>query len=156
MDDADLDLLRGLLRGQRLLSLAVVVDGAPVAGLVPFLASPDFGALVVHVSSLARHSRGLGEGAAWSGVVHQPYADGMDPLQVPRVLLHGHSRRLDDPAVLRVVRQKWVEHLPSAGATLGLGDFAFVSLDVEGGRLVGGAGQARKLSREHFARAAGG
>ena len=30
MDDADLDLLRGLLRGQRLLSLAVVVDGAPV------------------------------------------------------------------------------------------------------------------------------
>jgi len=84
MDDQDLALLRNLLREQRLLSLAVMVEGEPVAGLVPFLASPDLGALVVHVSALARHSQGLGEGAAWSGVVHVPDSDAVDPLQVPR------------------------------------------------------------------------
>ena len=31
MDDADLDLLRALLRRQRVLALAVVVEGQPVA-----------------------------------------------------------------------------------------------------------------------------
>ena len=154
MDDKDLALLRSLLRGQRLLSLAVIVDGEPVAGLVPFLASPDLGALVVHVSALARHSKGLGDGAAWSGMVHVPDGDDVDPLQVPRVLVQGHSRRLVDDAVIRAVRQKWLERFPGASTTVDLGDFAFVSLDLEGGRLVGGAGQARNLSREHFERAA--
>jgi hypothetical protein len=48
VDDDDLVLVRDLLRDQRLLALAVVVGGAPVAGLVPFL------------------------GAPWSGVVHVP------------------------------------------------------------------------------------
>jgi hypothetical protein len=156
MDEADLALLRGLLREQRLLSLAVTAEGEPVAGLVPFLASPDLAALVVHVSSLARHRQGLGDGAPWSGVVHVPDSRDVDPLQVPRAILHGRSRRLEDPAVLRAVRQKWLERFPSAQATVDLGDFAFFSLDLEGGRLVGGAGQARNLSREHFARAAGG
>jgi heme oxygenase (biliverdin-IX-beta and delta-forming) len=155
MDDQDLALLRNLLREQRLLSLAVMVEGAPVAGLVPFLASPDLGALVVHVSALARHSQGLGAGDAWSGVVHVPDSSDVDPTQVPRVLLHGRSRRLEDAAVLRAIRQKWLERFPAARMTVDLGDFTFVSLDLEGGRLVGGAGQARNLSREHFARAAG-
>jgi hypothetical protein len=57
--------------------------------------------------------------------------------------------------MLRALRPQWRERFPSASATVELGDFAFVSLDLEGGRLVGGAGQARNLSREHFARAAG-
>lgn len=155
MDEHDFLLLRNLLREQRLLALAVVVEGEPVAGLVPFLASPDLGALVVHVSGLARHSRGLGDGAAWSGVVHRPDADDVDPLLVPRVLLHGHSRRLEDGAVVSAVRHKWLARFPSAAPTVQLPDFAFVSLDLEGGRLIGGAGQARNLSAEHFSRAAG-
>jgi putative heme iron utilization protein len=154
VDDEDLVLLRDLLGNQRLLSLAVIVEGEPVAGLVPFLASPDLAALVVHVSALARHSKGLGEGAAWSGVVHVPDSDAVDPLQVPRVLLQGRSRRIDDEAVLRAVRGKWLERFPAARTTVDLGDFAFFSLDLEGGRLVGGAGRARNLSREHFSQAA--
>jgi hypothetical protein len=52
------------------------------------------------------------------------------------------------------VRGKWLERFPAARTTVDLGDFAFFSLDLEGGRLVGGAGRARSLSREHFSQAA--
>ena len=155
MDDADLVLLRDLLRDQRLLALAVVVGGEPVAGLVPFLAAPDLTALVVHVSALAPHSAGLGDGAPWSGVVHVPDARDVDPLRVPRVAVHGHARRIQDPRVLDAIGQAWVARFPSATHTVGLGDFAFVSLDVEGGRLIGGFATARNLSPSHFQKAAG-
>jgi putative heme iron utilization protein len=154
MDREDLTLLRDLLRHQRLLALAVVVDGEPVAGLVPFLAAPDFSALAVHVSSLARHSKGLGDDAHWSGVVHVPDSDAVDPLQVPRVMLHGRSHLLDDEAVLNAVRNMWIARFPAAEMTVALPDFAFFSLDLAGGRLVGGLGQARNLSRDHFTQAA--
>ncbi len=154
MDDADLALLRDLLREQRLLALAVVVDGEPVVGLVPFLAAPDLSALVVHVSALARHSSGLGAGAPWSGLIHVPDSAAVDPLQVPRVVLQGRSRRIEDADVLRAIGQGWVAGFPGSEMTIGLGDFAFFSLDLEGGRLIGGFGRARNLSAEHFAEAA--
>jgi hypothetical protein len=154
MDDAELVLLRDLLREQRLLALAVVVDGQPVAGLVPFLAAPDLSALAVHASALARHRAGLGNAAPWSGVIHVPDSSAVDPLQVPRVVLQGRSREIEDAAVLHVIQEKWVARFPGAEATIGLGDFAFFSLDLEGGRLVGGFGRARNLSADHFAQAA--
>lgn len=154
MDDSDLLLLRDLLRTQRLLSLAVVVEGEPVAGLVPFLASPDLGALAIHVSALARHTAGLGEDARWSGVVHVPDTGALDPLQVPRAVLQGRSRQIENEDVLRAIGKAWVARFPGAEATVGLGDFRFFSLDLEGGRLIGGFGQARNLSADHFAQAA--
>lgn len=155
MEDAELVLLRDLLRDQRLLALAVVVGGDPVAGLVPFLAAPDLTSLVVHVSALAPHSAGLGDGAPWSGVVHVPDAREGDPLRVPRVAVHGHARRIEDPRVLEAIGEAWVGRFPSASQTVGLGDFAFVSLDVEGGRLIGGFAAARNVSPGHFKKAAG-
>ena len=155
MNDSELTLLRDLLREQRLLALAVVVEGQPVAGLVPFLAAPDLGALVIHVSALAKHTSGLGQGAAWSGVVHVPDSNAEDALQVPRVMLQGRSRRIEDPDVLRAIGQAWAARFPGAAeATAGLADFTYFSLDLEGGRLIGGFAQARNLSAEHFAKAA--
>ncbi len=63
MNQEDTTLLRDLLLGQRVLSLGVLVDGAPYVGLLPFALAKDRRALLVHASSLARHTRGLVEGA---------------------------------------------------------------------------------------------
>ena len=54
-----IEALRELLDGQRVLSLAVLVDGAPCAGLLPFAALPERNGVLIHASRLARHSRGL-------------------------------------------------------------------------------------------------
>ncbi len=154
MGPDDLRTLRELLRQQRLLSLAVVVDGLPVMGLLPFVAAPTFAALVVHASRLAPHTAGLGDNRPWSGGVAEPDAIERDPLQTRRVLLHGRSRAIDDPAVLARIRSVWLDRYPSAAMTLDLADFTFFSLDIEGGRLIAGFARALNLSTEHLARAA--
>ena len=53
--DEDRSRLRDLLTGQRLLALGVIVEDQPVVGLVPYAVAPDFGALFVQASRLARH-----------------------------------------------------------------------------------------------------
>ena len=154
MRPEDLRALRELLRRQRLLSLAVVVEGRPVAGLLPFVAAPDLSALVVHASGLARHTGGLGDGLPWSGSVAEPDTPERDPLQTPRALLEGRSRAVADPAVVSVIARVWRERYPSAAMTLDLPDFTFFSLDVEGGRLVTGFARALHFSVTHLTEAA--
>ena len=90
MESTDLKLLRDLLTGEKLVTLAVVIDGAPVAGVLPFLAEPGLVTLLVHTSKLARHSRGLTPGAPFSAAIHLPLAPGLDALQSQRVVLEGH------------------------------------------------------------------
>lgn len=150
----DLRTLSELLRRQRLLSLAVVVDDLPVVGLLPFVAAPTFAGLVVHASRLAAHTAGLGDDQPWSGVVAEPDAPERDPLQTPRVLLRGRSRAIDNPEVLARIREVWRGRFPGAAMTLDLADFTFFSLDIEGGRLVAGFARALNLSSEHLAQAA--
>lgn len=154
MGPDDLRTLSELLRRQRLVSLAVVVDDLPVVGLLPFVAAPTLAGLVVHASHLAAHTAGLGGDQPWSGVVAEPDAAERDPLQTRRVLLHGRSRAIDDPQVLAKLRSVWRDRYPSASMTLDLADFTFFSLDIEGGRLVAGFGRALNLASEHFAQAA--
>lgn len=154
MSPDDLRTLSELLRRQRLVSLAVVVDDLPVAGLLPFLAAPTLAALVVHASRLAAHTAGLGDDQPWSGVVAEPDTADRDPLQTRRVLLRGRSRAIDDPQVLSKIRSVWRDRYPSAAMTVDLTDFTFFSLDIEGGRLVAGFARALNLSSEHLAQAA--
>lgn len=153
MEQSDLKLLRDLLTEEKLVTLAVVIDGAPVAGVLPFLAEPALGALLVHTSTLARHSRGLTPGAPFSAAIHLPLAPGLDALQSQRIVLEGHVE-----AVLlgeqEAISAAWVRAFPSAAMTVGLGDFAFHRLRLEGGRLISGFARAFALSPQSFADAA--
>ncbi len=143
--------LGGLLLGQRLVSLGVVVEGQPVVGLVPYAISDDRSALIVQASALARHSKGLVAGAPWSGVVHEPDAGGMDPLQVPRLHLEGV---VDPLAAGRPEREPaarvFLDRFPHAATTLQLPDFTLYRLEIRGGRMVLGFGRALNLSASHF------
>ena len=148
--------LRDLLTGQRLLALGVVVDGAPVVGLLPFVAAPDFAALYVQASRLAPHARGLDAGGRWGGVVHEPDSESQDPLQVARLVLDGEAARIaGDSPEFKPAALAFLKRFPAAAATLQLPDFALYRLAIESGRLILGFGQAYNLSRSHFAELAG-
>jgi putative heme iron utilization protein len=141
-----------LLTGQRLLALGVVVDGEPVVGLVPYAVAEDFSALYVQASRLARHSQGLETGGKWSGVVHEPDSEEQDPLQVARLAIEGDVTRLaGDSVEFKDAARVFLRRFPAAAMTLQLGDFALYRLDLDGGRLILGFGQAHNLSRSHFA-----
>ena len=153
MEATDLKLLRDLLRGEKLLTLAVVVDGAPVAGVLPFRAEADLASLLVHTSRLARHSRGLVAGAPFSAAIHLPLAPGVDALQSQRVVLEGAVETVPDVEHAAIAAD-WVEAFPSAAMTVGLGDFLFHRLRLQSGRLISGFARASALEPRHFAAAA--
>jgi hypothetical protein len=138
------------------LSLAVLVEGEPAIGLLPFAPTPDFDALLVNASHLARHTRGLTEGAPFDALVHAPDAPGADPLQIPRVTLRGHVVLLDPAGPEYAADERtYIERFPEAAAILQqLGGFRLYRLRLEAGRLVTGFGGAVNLDGDSFAEVA--
>lgn len=154
MKPEDSSVLRELLTETRVLSLGVLVDGEPHVGLLPFALTPEFGSVLVHASTLARHSRGLQPGASYSALIHGPDRDG-DPLQVPRVTISGRVQRVERSAAgYSALRQVYVDRFPTSQPTFSLGDFSLYRLDLERGRLVAGFARALTLTRESFAKLA--
>ena len=152
MTPEDAAQLGQLLLGQRLLALGVVVEGAPVVGLLPYAVSEDRRALYVQASSLARHTRGLVAGAPWSGLdprarrAHDGSAAGSEAsARGCRRAARADSTRVPG----RHARASW-QRFPQAAATLQLSDFGLYRLELHGGRMVLGFGQALNLSRGHF------
>lgn len=146
MTSADADLLRRLL-SQRVLSLGVLVDGAPYVGLLPFAVADGHQALLVHASDLARHTRGLADGAPWSALLHLPDDPGGDPLQVGRATLSGDVGRLVEGTPEHgAAKARFLGRFPDAAQTFDLPDFGMFALRVRAGRLVAGFARARDFS----------
>jgi len=145
--------LRHLLLDTRVLTVAVLVDGDPLAGLLPFLAEPDLQSVVVHTSRLARHSRGLAVGAPHSLVIHEPDRPEHDPMALPRLIASGQVEAVSD-AARPALQERWLARFASARSTLPLGDFEFRRLRLESARLILGFAQAHGIGSETLAAAA--
>ena len=155
MRSEELDLLHDLLTGQSMLSLGVLVDGKPYVGLLPFVTRPDFGALVIHASSLARHTRGLTPEAPFGALIHAADRPGVDPLQLPRLSLQGAVRRIPrEEAEWAAARDVYIDKYPSSRSIFQLGDFHLYELLIESGRLIAGFGSIHTLNRRTLAEAA--
>jgi heme iron utilization protein len=149
MDDAALATLRELLEGQRVLSLAVLADGEPAVGMLPFAVTADRRGLLVHASGLARHAKGLVEGGPFDALVHLPDVEGTDVLQIPRVTLRGRVSLLDrESPEYAADRDAYLARFPEAEGVMSLGDFRLYRLEVKAGRLVGGFARAVNLGRD--------
>lgn len=148
MQPAQLEVLRALLTERRVLSLSVVVEGAPVIGLLPFAVTADWHGLVVHASRLARHTKGLHEGAPFDVLVHEPDSADVDPMQVKRVTLRGVVR---EPADEGPARDAYLARFPEAAPITQLGDFSFYVLEINGGRLVTGFAGAVNVTMDTLA-----
>ncbi len=135
--------LRDLLAGERVLALSVLVDGEPLAGLLPYTFVPEDGSVLVHASRLARHTRGLAPGAQVSVLVHRPDRPEADPLQIPRVTLQGEVELVDkNTAAYRDGQRRYLERFPTSEPTFQLGDFELYRLRFSKGRYVSGFAQA--------------
>ena len=151
----ELDLLERLLSRQRVLSLSVIVDDKPYVGLLPFVPRPDFGALVIHASSLARHTRGLRPGAPFGALIHADDRADLDPLQLPRLSLQGAVRTIPrGEAEWNKSRDTYLEKYPSSRSVFQLGDFHLYELQIETARLIAGFGSIHTLNRRTLAEAA--
>jgi putative heme iron utilization protein len=149
MNPDHLQELRDLLETQRVLALSLLVSGEPHVGLLPYAMTPDYRAVLVHASDLARHSRGLQPGAHFSALIHKPDGPDIDPLQIPRLTLHGVVQPIDRGTdAYRDGQRLFTRRFPSSEPTFSLGDFRLYRLQLERGRYVGGFAQAISLTAE--------
>jgi hypothetical protein len=151
MDRQVLEAIRELMTAHSVLSLAVLVDGDPEASLLPFALRPDFGAVYVQASGLARHSRGLQPGARVGVLIHDHDTPEADPLQVRRMTVQATVAVLDrESEAFAAARETFVARFPGAELTLSLGDFNLYELTFGRGRYVAGFAQAFNLGPDTF------
>jgi putative heme iron utilization protein len=155
MSPEEQTLLRQLLTQQRVLALGLLVEGAPIVGLLPFAAQPDLSAVYVHASALARHTAGLYEQAGFSVLIHLPDQPQGDPLQIPRVTLQGTVRVLvKSSPEYRAARGLYIARFPDSRQTFELGDFSLYQLQFKEGRFVAGFARAYNLTADTLRRLA--
>jgi putative heme iron utilization protein len=156
MDRDVLLAIREMMTEHRLLSLAVVVDGAPDASLLPYAFRPDFGAVYVQASGLARHARGLTAGAIVGVLIHANDQPDGDPLQTPRLTAQATVGILDkESEAFATASRLFVERFPAAEMTLQLGDFNLYELTLGRGRYVAGFARAFNVGPDTFAEVGG-
>jgi len=146
-------LIRTLLDGERVLSLAVLVDGAPFTGLLPFIPLPAYSGVMIHASRLSRHTAGLTAGARAAVLLHEQDGPDKDPLQIKRVSfecdVHPLVRESEPWAT---GRERYLARFPDSRITFRLSDFTLYRLEFRQGLLVAGFGRAMDIAPKDIAK----
>lgn len=146
MDADTSSLLRRLLSERPVAALATLHRGEPASSMVPFVLPPAQAGLLIHVSSLATHTRDMFDHPRVSLLVTAETGAKWSPLALPRVSLQADARALErggpeyDDA-----RAHYLGRFPDAAQMFELGDFALIALRPVSARLVAGFGRAYSL-----------
>ena len=138
--------IRELLDGQRVLSLAVLADGAPYAGLLPFVPLPRYAGVMVHASRMSKHTQGLTPGTRVGVLLHEQDGPEKDPLQLRRATLDCVVEPLERGSEAWEQGRGWyLERFPASRITFRLADFTLYRLEFQRGLYVGGFGRAVEI-----------
>jgi heme iron utilization protein len=141
--------LRELFDRQRVLTLAVIVDGVPFAGLLPFVPIADYSAVLVHASRISKHGAALAAGGRAGILLHEQDGPDKDPLQIKRATfdcdVRGYERKGEEWIA---GRDLYLQRFPDSRITFNLGDFTLYRLTFREGLYVGGFGRAVEIPAE--------
>jgi len=148
-------LIRSLLDGERVLSLAVLVEGSPLAGLLPFVPLPGYSGVMIHASRLSRHTAGLTEGARAAVLLHEQDGPDKDPLQIKRMSFECDVHPLArESEAWTAGRERYLARFPDSRITFRLSDFTLYRLEFRQGLLVAGFGRAMEITPKDIAKLA--
>lgn len=143
--------IRDLLSSTRVLALAVVVDGEAEAALLPYASSRGLDKVYVQASALARHTRGLTEGAQVGVLVHAADSADSDPMQLPRLMVQATVKLIErETAEFTSAAARFIDRFAGAKVTLNLGDFNLYELTLGRGRYVEGFARAVNVGTDTF------
>ncbi|MCP5539462.1 MAG: pyridoxamine 5'-phosphate oxidase family protein [Akkermansiaceae bacterium] len=144
-----------LMRSTRWAALGTVdAAGAPLVSAVAF--APAEGALLVHVSQLAAHTRNLRERPRFSLLLSEPDSgEATDPQTLARLTLSGGAAVVDRESGedFAAAARAYLARFPEAEPRFGFGDFHLIRLTPESGNFVGGFGRAARLDGAKIAAA---
>lgn len=152
--------LRALFATRRVAALGTLDaqrNARPFVSMVPFARLATEGCLVIHISSLAAHTRNLLAQPQVSLMVMAAESDGEPVHALPRVTLDAAAQLPErDSPTWTAARAAYLARFPEAEPMAALGDFMFVLLRPTGARQVAGFGAARNVDAQELARVLGG
>jgi putative heme iron utilization protein len=132
-----------LLRSQPIGALGTLHKGEPFVSMVPYAAVPEAGAFIIHVSSLASHTRDMTESAAVSLMITAVPTPAGLPQSLARATFQCHSRLCTpDQPHYETARSSYLSRFPQSEEMFSFGDFSLFTLVPRYMRFVGGFAQA--------------
>lgn len=147
-----LDEAGGLLRRQRWAALATLdEEHRPAASMVAYAVEPEHGALLLHLSRLAEHTRNLLERPRVSLTVTETDDGREDPQTLARLGIRCIAEAIPrESDAYRSARRCYLGRLPASEPLFGFADFVLFRLHVEEVRYVGGFARAHTITGERL------
>ena len=143
--------LRTLITTQPLAALGTVQGGEPFVSMVPFAIESNGGKLIIHVSTLAAHTKHMLENARVSLMVMAAPSPDVSAQATPRVTIQGTATQLDKAsAEYAEAKAVYMERFPQSLDLFDFADFSLFAITPTSARFVAGFAQAKTLSAEDF------
>ncbi|MEI2781783.1 MAG: pyridoxamine 5'-phosphate oxidase family protein [Candidatus Competibacter sp.] len=139
-------LLVELIRARRWAALATQGADGPEASWVAYIPEVDFSGFLLHLSTLAAHTRNLLANPRAGLAISAPERGDEDPQTLARVTIQGEVAILaKDSEDYRSAARRYQERLPASVPRFGFGDFHLLRLTPLRVRFVGGFARAYTL-----------
>lgn len=135
--------VESLLHGTRVGMLATMGEEFPLASAVPFVSLQGWTDLLLHISTLAAHTRNLLREPRLSLLVMEHDGPDKNPLALRRLILQGTAARLDrQDTTYDLLARQFTERFPDADVTMALADFQLWQLHIRTAQFIAGFGRA--------------
>jgi putative heme iron utilization protein len=135
-----------LIRNRHWAALATQGPDGPEASWVAYAPEADFSGFLLHLSTLASHTRNLLAEPRAGLAISEPERDGEDPQTLARVMIQGRMSILPkDSPDYREVSSRYQIILPASTPRFAFGDFVLLRLTPARIRFVGGFARAYTL-----------
>ena len=135
--------VQSLLHTTRVGMLATIGEAFPLASAVPFVSLQGWADLLVHISTLAAHTRNLLRDPRLSLLVMERDAPEKNPLALKRLILQGTANPIEaQSSTYDLLARQFTERFPDAAVTMALADFQLWQLHIQTAQFIAGFGRA--------------
>lgn len=146
MNDDDARILNAILSTQLVAALGTLHNGEPSVSMVPFAVHAETGGFLIHVSTLATHTKDMLGHPTISLLITAPLTPDVRPQALPRVTVRGAASPLAlGDAGYAEARAAYLARFPDSALMFGFADFSLFHIVPENARLVGGFAQATSI-----------
>ena len=150
------DKLAQLIRARSTAALGTLHAQAPYVSMVPYAIADDGSGFIIHVSTLAAHTKDMLADARVSLLIAEAEGGETSPLGLTRVSVQAMAEQLaSDSPRQPEFSASYLARFADAEPMFGFADFSIFLIRPLSARFVAGFGQAHSLSAETLARILG-
>lgn len=138
--------LLALIHAQPVAALGTLHNSEPFVSMVPFALARPLARFVVHVSTLATHTKDMLDHPATSLMIMAPPQHGSSPLELARATFQCRAMPCaEHDDAYAEARSAYLRRFPQSEALFDFADFSLFTLEARYVRYVGGFAQAQTI-----------